>query len=130
MFFMNIKSSNINFGLKLRTIRKEKGYTMDQLAEIAGISKRMISHYETQVKRPSIDKIELLAQALNVSVKELMETKDSPKDKKTESKTFLKIMKKVRVIEKLTEREQRIIFNFINTIIEKHQLKEKYQTKK
>ena len=129
MFFMNTKTQNIHFGQNLRLLRKERGYTLDQLAELSGISKRMISHYETQVKRPAIEKITILADALNVSINELMDIPDKSKAK-GEDKTFYKILKKVRLIEELSERDQRAIFQFINTIVEKNNLKKELKTKK
>ena len=39
-------------------------------------------------------------------------------------------MKKVRLIEQLSERDQRAIFQFINTIVEKNNLKEELKIRK
>jgi transcriptional regulator with XRE-family HTH domain len=131
MQFMNMKVSDSDFGHRLRATRKVRGYTLDQLAEISGISKRMISHYETQVKRPSIDKIRILADALHVSINDLIASNDTTKSKKGETKTFLKILKKARIIEQLPEREQKAIFNFINTVADRNKLlKEKKSDRK
>jgi len=130
MHLMNKKAVNIDFGQNLREIRKKKGYTLDQLAVIVGISKRMISHYETQVKRPSVDKLSKLADALGVSIDELMGHSDRTKGRKNDDQIAQKIMKKVRVIEQLSEREQKSIFQFINTIVEKNKLKKELQTTK
>jgi len=130
MHDMNTKASILNFGQNLRRIRKKKGYTLAQLAEISGISKRMIGHYETQVKRPSIDKIKTLADALDLSLDELMGVNDTSRNKKKEDLASYKIMKKVRVIEQLSTREQKAIFQYINTIVEKKKLKEELQAKK
>jgi transcriptional regulator with XRE-family HTH domain len=128
---MNTKAENLDFGENLRSVRKKKGYTLARLADISGISKRMIGHYETQVKRPSIDKIKALADALNVSINELLGSKDAHKIKREETKTFMKIMKKARIIEQLPEREQKAIFNFINTVAERNKLlKEKKSERK
>lgn len=129
IFMKNTKTKETLFGQNLRLLRKQKGYTLDQLADLSGISKRMISHYETQVKRPSIEKITTLAKVLNVPMNELMDISDDPRNLK-EDKTFYKIMKKVRLIEKLSEREQRAIFQYINTIVEKNNLKKELKTKK
>ena len=131
MYLMNMKVSDIDFGHNLRAARKALGYTLDRLADISGISKRMISHYETQVKRPSIDKIKILADALNASVNDLIGAKDTSKNKKEETKTYMKIMKKARIIEQLPEREQKAIFNFINTVADRNKLlKEKKSSRK
>ena len=123
MLSMNTKAPNSNFGKNLRNARKQKGYTLAKLAEISGISKRMIGHYETQVKKPSLDKIKKLAGALNISVIELIEDSNS-KVKKTQSDISYKIMKKVRVIEELPTRDQNVIFSLINSLSEKNKLKQ------
>lgn len=120
---MKSNESNSFFGESLRKVRKQRGYTMEQLAEISGISKRMIGHYETQVKRPALDKIQILAKALNVSANELMGPSKS--NTKTRDETSYKIMKKVRLIEKLPTRDQNTIFSLINSLVEKNKLKGK-----
>jgi transcriptional regulator with XRE-family HTH domain len=131
MHDMNTKAPNLSFGQNLRIARKQKGYTLARLSEISGISKRMIGHYETQVKRPSVDKIKMLANALEVSIDELMGSIDKTKNsKKNNDQPSYRIMKKVRIIERLTIREQKAIFQFINTIVEKKKLKEQLQERK
>jgi transcriptional regulator with XRE-family HTH domain len=130
MHFMNKTAATINFGQNLRLVRRKKGYTLDRLAEISGISKRMISHYETRAKRPSLDKINILADALNVSIDELTGHDSHIKHKKNEDIVSYKIMKKLRVIERLSVREQKAIFQFINTIVEKNRYKKEFQNKK
>jgi transcriptional regulator with XRE-family HTH domain len=130
MDLMNKKVENTNVGKNLRLIRKSKGYTLDRLSAISGISKRMISHYETQVKRPSIEKINMLADALGVSIDELMIYGEHTKSSKSDTRLSYKILKKVRVIEELSEREQKAIFQFINTIVEKNKLKKELRSNK
>ena len=39
----------IKMGLMLRQLRKEKGVTQEQLAEILGVSSRSVSRWETGV---------------------------------------------------------------------------------
>jgi len=128
--FVNTKAENLNFGVNLRTARKKKGYTLARLADISGISKRMIGHYETQVKRPSIDKMNILANALGISIDELLGQGEQPRTRKNEDSASYKILKKMRVIEQLSVREQKAIFNFINTIVEKNKLKKELHANK
>ncbi len=121
---MESEISNVHFGDNLRKIREQRGYTMARLAEISKISKRMISHYETQVKRPSLDKIQKLADALGVSIDDLFGM-PVPKKKKKDEEISFKLMKKLRIVEKLPTRDQNTIFSLINALAEKNKLKQK-----
>jgi transcriptional regulator with XRE-family HTH domain len=120
---MNTEASYSQFGETLRKIRRQKGYSLAQLAELCGISKRMIGHYETQVKRPSVDKLTKIAEALGVGIDELLETTKVPKKQKDDIPH--KIMKKIRLIEKLPVRDQKMIFSMINSLIENNKAKGK-----
>lgn len=55
-------------GEKIRTLRKQKGYTLDKLAELAASSKSYIWELENKdPPRPSADKIAKIAIALDVT---------------------------------------------------------------
>lgn len=56
-------------GEKLRALRKQKGYTLDGLAEIAKVSKSYLWELENrESQRPSAEKLTGIADALGVSV--------------------------------------------------------------
>ena len=120
-----MKNEKLNevFSINLRDIRRKKGYTQIKLSEISGVSQRVIDHYEKYVKRPSIDNVKKLADSLGVTDEELLGTTKN-KPGKAEDVSF-KIMKKVRVIEKLPVRDQNAIFHFINSLAEKNKIKGK-----
>jgi transcriptional regulator with XRE-family HTH domain len=121
MHFMRQTQTDSNFGEALRAIRRMKGYTQDQLAELSGVSRRAIVHYENHAKRPTFDKIKSLADALGVSDEELSGQKRSKK----KDEVSYKIMKKVRIIEQLPTRDQNAIFRLINSLAAKNKLKGK-----
>lgn len=60
------------FGTFLQTRRKELGLTQSQLGEKLGVTDKAISRWERGVGFPDISLLEPLAQALDVSVTELM----------------------------------------------------------
>lgn len=62
----------MKFNERLKKMREEKGLTQVQLADLSGISSRMIQKYECGVSRPRYDAAEKLANALNASVSELL----------------------------------------------------------
>ena len=59
-------------GITIKTLREKKGLTQTELAEILGVSSKAVSKWETAKGLPDISLIEPLANALSVSVMELM----------------------------------------------------------
>lgn len=53
-------------------IRKEKGLTQVELAEKLGVQQSTISHIENELRDPSVELLFKLAEALEVSVEELV----------------------------------------------------------
>lgn len=65
-------------GEKIRQLRKEKGHTLDKLAELTDSSKSYIWELENKnPPRPSADKIAKIAGALGVTVDYLVDTRES-----------------------------------------------------
>ena len=64
------KQNEINkkCGSRIRTIRKSKGLTAEQLSEISGVSKGYIFKIEKGLKSPTISILEKLADALGVHI--------------------------------------------------------------
>lgn len=62
----------MTFAQRLKSLRKEKKLTQEQLAALAGITTRQIQKYEGSVSRPRIAQAEKLAAALDVSIDALL----------------------------------------------------------
>jgi len=60
------------FRLQFRTIRERRGLTQVALGQRAGIAPASISHFETGQRVPSLESLVKLADALGVSVDELL----------------------------------------------------------
>lgn len=60
------------FGAFVAALRKEKGYTQKELAEMLYISNKAVSKWETGVSIPDITLLVPLAEALDVTVTELL----------------------------------------------------------
>ena len=62
-------------GKRIMQLRKEKGYTQEQLAEMMGVSAQAVSKWENDVSCPDISILPLLAEKLGVSTDELLGVK-------------------------------------------------------
>lgn len=61
----------MNFGLKVREIRKEKGLSQEELAHKADLHRTYIGMIERAEKNVTLLNIEKIANALEVEIKEL-----------------------------------------------------------
>ena len=66
----------MNIGKKIRAWRDERGLTQNELASRANISRSYLAGVETEKYNPSIDTLNSIAAALNVSTSFLMEEVD------------------------------------------------------
>jgi transcriptional regulator with XRE-family HTH domain len=58
--------------MNLVRLRREKGWSQEDLALEAGLHRTFVAHVERQVRNISIDNIERLANALQVSIHSLL----------------------------------------------------------
>jgi transcriptional regulator with XRE-family HTH domain len=61
------------FGQRIRMLRKERGLSQEDLAELSGLDRTYISGIERGVRNVALRNIEALAQALGVSISDLFE---------------------------------------------------------
>jgi len=60
------------FGSQVRELRTSCNITQEQLASLANIDRGHMGHIERGSKSPSLDKVEKIANALNVSAQSLL----------------------------------------------------------
>lgn len=65
----------IIFGDKVRLLRKQNGFSQDELADKAGVHRTYIGMIERAEKNITLTNIEKLAKALDVEIKTLFEWK-------------------------------------------------------
>lgn len=61
------------FGRRIRELRKSKGLTQEQIAELINIEPPNVSKLESGLHFPQPDKIEKLAKALNLEIHDLFD---------------------------------------------------------
>ena len=64
-----------SMGKRIMQLRKEKGYTQEQLAEMMGVSAQAVSKWENDVSCPDISILPVLADKLGVTTDELLGVK-------------------------------------------------------
>lgn len=62
----------VKFGNYLKTLRKEKSLTQEQLAEMLGVTNRSVSRWETGSNLPDIDIIIILSEYYDVDIRDLL----------------------------------------------------------
>ena len=67
-----------SFGDNLRKIRRDRGLSMDALAELAHTSKQVLSRYENGERTPKISMAKAIADALGVPLLDLMGDSPAP----------------------------------------------------
>lgn len=61
--------------LNIKKVRKEKGLSQKELAEILGVHQVNVSEYERGTQYPSLERLVQLAEALDLTLDELVEYK-------------------------------------------------------
>lgn len=64
-------------GEKIREIRMQRGYNQEQLAELANLNRVTIAKYESGKVEPGAQALDRIADALEVTVDELLGRKDT-----------------------------------------------------
>ena len=67
---------NIEIANRLAKLRKEKGYSQEELAEKLGLSRQAVSKWERAESSPDTDNLICLAKLYNVSLDELLRTEE------------------------------------------------------
>lgn len=99
-------------GEKIFALRREKGLSQTDLAKKTGLTKRTISFYETEGENVPVQKLELIAKALNVTLDEFTEYKPD-RDSFEVSRSLLK---RIELLKKLPPEKQKIVSDMIDQL--------------
>lgn len=81
---------NLQIATKLQQLRKENGYTQEELADILGISRQAVSKWERAESSPDTDNLISLAKLYKVSLDEILQINDT--DKQIDNKNTDKLV--------------------------------------
>jgi transcriptional regulator with XRE-family HTH domain len=117
------QKATVSFARNLRRLRKKRGLTQYDLADLTGISRRMIGHYETHAVEPPIDKLESIAAALKVRVSALFENGKEAIESEVDPLQFdTRSLKKLRDILTLPLNDRSDLYRMLNKMLRKNQL--------
>lgn len=100
------------FGLFIQNRRKDLGITQNQLAEKLHVTAKAVSRWERGVGFPSIELLQPLADALGITIAELMQSKllDAEIPKEEASQLVAQTMDTIRQQEALTWKRKLILY--------------------
>ena len=119
-YTLNNRSKKLSLGEKIVELRKEKGWSQDELAEKIGSDGRQISKYENNKITPSTEVLIKLARAFNTSL-DYLAFDDMPKIPLTFK--YNNLITKFEVLDELPEEDKKALLILIDAIIAKNKLK-------
>lgn len=72
--------NKMSFGENLINLRRQKGWSQDDLANNLNISRQAISKWETDISKPDVDNLERISKIFSVTIDNLLDN-DLPNDK-------------------------------------------------
>jgi XRE family transcriptional regulator of biofilm formation len=113
-------------GKNIRRLREQKGITLSELAEQAGVSKSYLSGMERNLKQnPSIHIIEKLSDVLGVDVETIIETKNTYVNNEQIENEWLQFIEELRAlpIDREHLREYKVLMEYIRWKVESSRAK-------
>lgn len=97
---------------RVRDQRKQAGLSIEKLAEAAGIGAGFLAHIETNAKKPSIQTIGRIADALDVPVSDLFQ--DAPRAKRNSD--YKTLQQLAQIIRGATPSQKSAIVDTVRTL--------------
>ncbi len=72
-----MKSGKEKLGVRIKEFRKARGLSQEQLAEMVGIEQKHVSRLEVGKSYPTIDRLEKIAEALDIPIGRFFDNGDS-----------------------------------------------------
>jgi len=111
------------FAENVTDYRKKKGLSQYDLAQLSGISRTMISHYEREGMLPPSNRLQALADSLDVPVYKLFKCQNDEKIADANlSGIDPRSVKKLRDILSLPTEDRNDLYRILNKMLRKNQL--------
>lgn len=100
-------------GARIATLRKERGLTQVQLAEILGVSQQTVTSFEKGRRRVPVSQLPVLARALGLSVEELLGEQKPPR----RPGPAPKLIRQMEQISQLPKAKQRFVMQMLDAVL-------------
>jgi transcriptional regulator with XRE-family HTH domain len=107
------KMKRTPIGTRIVSFRREKGFSQTDLAAKTGLTKRMISFYESRCEAIPINKLQRIAQALGIGLDELVNGNTNP----TNLTTSRALLKRLETAKTLPEEKQKALIHVIDSMV-------------
>ena len=114
----------MNIAEKIKKIRKSKGLSQQNIADIISMNRVQYTRIETSKSDPTITTLNKIAKALEVELIDLLSEQDSF-DIDSKNKT---LVEKLRLIEQLNEEQKNSIYTIIDTAVSNKRFKDNLAT--
>lgn len=94
-------------GKQIKQLREQKGYTLNRLANMAGVSQSYLRDVELENKNPTLSFLSLICDALDISLKDFFND---------EAERSIISDPVVQAVYKLTPEQKATLLQFLNTI--------------
>lgn len=118
----SLKVMSKGFAARLKKLRKDKGLTQKDLAQIVGCETVLISRYERGEGLPKFDTLVMLAGALRISTDELTlgrTPSDGPKEPPIQN---VLLLERFRELEGLPREDQTMVIQLVDAVIAKRRV--------
>jgi transcriptional regulator with XRE-family HTH domain len=109
------RSFIVAFGQRLAALRKERGLTQVQLADLLGASQQAVTAYENGTRRVPITTLPLLAHTLGTSIEELIGT-PAPRGQSKRGPSP-KIQQQLERVSQLPRARQRMVSEVLDSLL-------------
>jgi transcriptional regulator with XRE-family HTH domain len=118
-----VKNIALVFAENVANYRKKKGFSQYDLAQSSGISRGMISHYEREGMFPPADRLQALADSLEIPVYKLFKQSGTEQSPETDLADIdPRSVKKLRDILSLPADDRGDLYRILNKMLRKNQL--------
>jgi transcriptional regulator with XRE-family HTH domain len=109
-------------GERIKSLRKQKGYSQAELGKLVGLSYAQIGRYETKGMQPSADALKKIADLLGVSPDYLLS--GSAEDKAIANLDDKDLIKQFKEVEQMEDGDKNIVKRFLDAFITKIKLEQ------
>lgn len=111
-----------SFAGRLKKLRRDKGLTQKDLAQIVGCETVLISRYERGEGLPKFDTLVMLAEALRVSTDELTLGRSPSEASKEPPIQNVLLLERFRELEGLPREDQTMVIQLVDAVIAKRRV--------